>query len=472
MNSELRFYNTKSRQVEVFKSLALNKVNLYTCGPTVYGSLHIGNWLAYIRWDILVRVLKLNGYKVNRVLNITDVGHLVSDADDGEDKLEVGARRENLTAYEVAKKYENEFYEGMSQLGLVPADKYARATDYIDEQLELIKRLEQKGFTYVISDGVYFDTSKFNGYSDFARLDLKGQSAGTRVELNTEKRQPWDFALWKFCPLDKKRDMEWDSPWGKGFPGWHLECSAIALNLLGDTLDIHTGGIDHIAVHHTNEIAQSESATNKTFANYWLHNNFLLVEEVKFSKSLQNGIGLEDLKDQGYTPLDFKMLALQSHYRSEAHFSFEVLDSASQRLKALKAMAVLRYQPIASSSQIVKDFFIEKQVDITKHLNSDLNTPMALSVLSEVVEQLSTSGIQKGQDLKAFEVFLDFLDSVLGFDLLKLTDITSVQKDLIKEREAARANKKYDKSDEIREKLKKQGISLNDLESSTIWFYD
>ena len=301
----LKFHNTLTGHVDEFVSQTPGKVSLYTCGPTVYYYPHIGNWAAYVYWDTLVRILAANNYDVTRVMNLTDVGHLVSDADEGEDKLEKGARREGKTAWEIADIYSNVFLDGMKRLGLIIPQHVTKATEYIPQQLELIRKLKSKGVTYQIDDGIYFDTSKFPTYADFAHLDLDAQMAGARVEFNEQKRNPSDFALWKFSPLDEKRSMEWETPAdllddGKsktmGFPGWAVECSAMAITHLGETLDIHTGGIDHIPVHHTNEIAQSETATGKRFSNYWLHNNFIKVEGTKFSKSLNNGYTLDDVE--------------------------------------------------------------------------------------------------------------------------------------------------------------------------------
>ncbi|MBC7459091.1 cysteine--tRNA ligase, partial [Candidatus Saccharibacteria bacterium] len=323
----LKFHNQLSHSVESFTPLAEGKVSLYTCGPTVYNALHVGNWTAYIYWDTLVRVLQANDLTVDRVMNITDVGHLVSDADDGEDKLEKGAKREGKTAWEVAAYYTDDFLEGMKRLNLIAPTYISKATDYIEQQLELVRVLQSKGFTYQINDGIYFDTAKFPSYDEFAGLDLDAQKAGARVEYNPEKRNHSDFALWKFTPAGETRDMEWETPAnltddGKerpGFPGWHLECSAMAMSLLGNTIDIHTGGIDHIPVHHTNEIAQSEAATGQTFAHYWLHNNHLKVNGTKISKSLDNGYTLDDLEEKGYTPIDFRLFVLQSSYHNESN---------------------------------------------------------------------------------------------------------------------------------------------------------
>ena len=468
----LKFYNTKSRAGDEFKSIIAGEVSLYTCGPTVYNSLHIGNWLAYIRWDVLVRTLSLNGYKINRVMNITDVGHLVGDGDEGQDKLEAGAKREGLNAWQVAERYTNEFMIGMDKLKLLPPTKYAKATDYIEEQIKLVQALEDKGYTYKTNDGLYFDTSKFKNYAEFARLNLSSQEAGARVEVNPEKHQPWDFAVWKLTPEGVKRDMEWDSPWGKGFPGWHLECSAIAITLLSETIDIHTGGIDHIPVHHTNEIAQSESATNKVFANYWLHNNFLLIDSSKISKSLENGFTLDDLEKNGYSALDFKMMALQSHYRSEANFSWEVLGSSKKRLKELGSFAVLRFQPNPNALQLDSDYFEKSAEAIKKHLNEDMSTPSVMAEISSVVKKILDEcyGIRNDAGLKELEKYVEFLDKALGFELLTIPDINKQQKELLDKRQEARKQQNWTEADKLRDQLDAENIEVNDLPTGfQIW---
>lgn len=396
----LKLYNTLTRHLDDFQPQSkTGKVTLYTCGPTVYNYLTVGNWAAYIYWDTLVRVLLLNGYLPERVMNITDVGHLVSDEDDGEDKLQKGARREGKTAWEVAEFYAEDFLNGMEKLGLLLPEHVVKATDYIEQQLALVRTLQQKGYTYQITDGIYFDTSKFPTYADFAELDLAGQRAGARVAYDPEKRHPSDFALWKFTPKNERRDMEWetpadlldseqastqkDSPTKMGFPGWHLECSAMAMSLLGDTLDIHTGGIDHIPVHHTNEIAQSESASGKIFSNYWLHNNHLKVDGTKISKSLGNGYTLQDLETKGYQPLDYRMFILQSHYQTEGNFTWENLDAAKNRRHHWRSIAALRHQ---THDTLKNDATFDNPslaiVGVLKEALSDnLNTPEALRLI-------------------------------------------------------------------------------------------
>lgn len=473
----MQLHNTLTGQVDDFIPQNQERVTLYTCGPTVYSEPLIGNWVAYLRWDLLVRTLKANGHSVERVMNITDVGHLVSDGDEGEDKMQKGARREGVTAWEVAERYTNRFLEGMTQLNLLPPEVLSKATEHINEQIELIQQLETKGHTYTIDDGVYFDTKTFPTYADFAHLDLEAMRAGARVEFNTEKRNPSDFALWKFSPKDEQRDMEWDSPWGKGFPGWHIECSAMAIKYLGETLDIHTGGIDHIPVHHTNEIAQSEAATGKRFANYWLHANFLLVNGTKISKSLGNGFTLSDLEDKGFTPMDFRMFVLQSHYRTESNFTWDNLSAAAARLARWRTVAALRHQ---THDTLVDDgdkdhdangkLLAAKQA-ILEALNGDLNSPQTLSVIDQALDTADQTRLTHLRH-DALEDLLVYIDDTLGLRLLDETpDITDEQKQLILERTRAREEKQWDRSDELRDALAQLGIGLNDTPDGVRWYY-
>lgn len=461
----MKLHNTRTRSPNEFTAAKDKPVRIYTCGPTVYDYQHIGNYLGYIYWDILIRTLKEQGYDVNRVMNITDVGHLVSDADEGEDKLEKGARREGKSAWEVAEFYTQDFMNSMKELNNLTPTRYAKATDFIPEQIALIQILEQKGYTYVISDGVYFDTSKFPSYADFARLNLGEQIEGARVETNPEKRNPSDFALWKLSPAGTQRDMEWDSPWGKGFPGWHIECSAIAMNLLGETLDIHTGGIDHIPIHHTNEIAQSEAASGKRFSNFWLHNNFLLVNGTKISKSLGNGYTLADLAARGFSAMDFRLFVLQSQYRNESNFTWENLQAAKNRLVSYQAMADLRWQAKDIPAQSPDD--IKNTLNEIRHaLQDDLNTPIALAALSGLTDNLP---VLSTQNLEVFNDFLSKLDELLGLRLSESTDIADEQKSLIAQREKAREEKNWTQADKLRAKLADQGIEINDTTYGPIW---
>ena len=464
----LKFYNTPSRKIEEFKPLNPENVKVYTCGPTVYASPHIGNWVAFIYWDILVRTLQLNGYSVTRTMNITDVGHLVSDEDEGEDKLEKGARREGKTVWEVAEFYTNEFLEGMRDLNLITPENLSKATDFIPEQIEIIENLSKKGFTYKTSDGIYFDTAKFPKYADFAHLDLKNLKAGARVNFNPEKKNLSDFALWKWSPKDQKRGMEWEYCGRMGFPGWHLECSAIAINTLGETIDIHTGGIDHIPVHHTDEIAQSETFTGKTFSNYWLHCNHMTSEGKKISKSLGNGFTLEQIMSQGFSPMDFKMFVLQSQYRTESNFSFENLKSAQNRLKNWQNIASLRWQIKGSDGTIPS--LVTKQI-ILEEVNDNLDTPKALAKIDEIFGEIIKANPEKLNHSNLLEL-LEFIDELLGLNLIASTpDISDEIKMKIIERNNARAEKNWAKSDEIRDELLSKNIILRDTPKKSFWEY-
>lgn len=480
----MRLHNTLTGKLDTFTPQNPDQVTLYTCGPTVYSEPLVGNWVAYIRWDLLVRTLMANNYAVKRVMNITDVGHLTSDADDGEDKMQKGARREGVTAWEVADRYTNRFLEGMTALNLLPPEVLSKATEHIAEQIELVQKLEQGGHTYVIDDGVYFDTSTFPSYADFAHLDLADQKAGARVEFNAEKRNPSDFALWKFSPKGEQRDMEWDSPWAppgeesrKGFPGWHIECSAMAIKYLGETLDIHTGGIDHIPVHHTNEIAQSEAATGKRFANYWLHANFLLSDGTKISKSLGNGYTLANLDEKGFSPLDFRMFVLQSHYRTESNFTWENIAAAAARLQHWKAVASLRHQTHdtlideTDRDHDANGMLLSVKQAILEALDDDLNSPMALTQIDrafDAVEAADTNSVKRS----VLTDTLQFIDEILGLKLIDSTpDIDDDTKQLLLQRQRARDEKDWNKSDKIRKELGEQGIGINDTPSGARWFY-
>lgn len=465
----MKLYNTLSRQLEDFKPQSGPEVKIYTCGPTVYDYSHVGHWFTYIRTDILIRSLKANGLEPNWVMNITDVGHLVSDADEGEDKLEKGAKREGKTAWEVAEFYTKDFLEGMRQLNISRPTHIVKATEHIHQQIELIKTLESKGFTYVIDDGVYYDTSKFEGYASFAQLDLDEQQAGARVSYNPQKRNIADFALWKFSPKDHTRDMEWDSPWGKGFPGWHIECSAMSMKYLGSTLDIHTGGIDHVPVHHTNEIAQSEAATGQRFSNYWLHTNHVLVEGEKISKSAGNGVRLQEVIDRGISAEAFRLHVLESHYRSQSRFSWESLEAAQNRLQDLRAMAALRWQARVTVNDSATFGLQDVVTELTELMSDDLNSPQALAFLSKVSTQLLTVLIERDM-LKHFEFMLRGIDDLLGLRLSKVADISNQQKSLIKERELARQTGDWAKSDQLRDSLLEQAIGLRDTPQGVIWF--
>jgi cysteinyl-tRNA synthetase len=331
----IKLYNTLTRKKEVFRPLKNRQVGIYTCGPTVYLYQHIGNLRSYVFPDILKRALEIEGYKVKQVINVTDVGHLTSDADEGEDKIEMAARREKKSAKQIAEYYFKIFRSDLRKLNISEPNIWSKATEHIKEQIELIKKLEKKGYTYKTSDGIYFDTSKLKDYGKLARLDIKGLKAGKRISVR-EKRNKTDFALWKFSEKPGTRQQEWKSPWGIGFPGWHIECSAMSMKYLGTLFDIHTGGEDHISIHHPNEIAQSEAATGKPFVKYWLHGAFLIFRGEKVSKSTGGLYTLSELEEKGYSPLDLRYFFLSAHYRKPLNFTFKNLDYAKNSLQRLR----------------------------------------------------------------------------------------------------------------------------------------
>ncbi len=474
----MKLHNTLTGSNDELAPLNGKKIGLYTCGLTVYSQPQIGNWVAYIYADVLTRVLIANGYEVTRVQNITDVGHLVSDEDDGEDKMEKGARAANLTAWDVAEKFikiaDEEAYE---QLGLLRPDHMPRATDYIPQQIAFVQELEKKGFTYKIEDGVYFDTSKLSDYGKLARLDIAGLQSGARV-TDSGKKHPTDFALWKFSPADAKRDMEWDSPWGTGFPGWHLECSVIARALLGDTLDIHSGGIDHIPVHHTNEIAQSETVTGKPLSRHWFHNNHMKVDGTKLSKSLGNSYALADIADRGYDLDAFKLLVLSSHYRTEGNFTWEILDAQANRLRNWRNVAALRHQTHDTLRDDDEKSSDERSVSllatsqaVLEALSDDLDTPAALAIIDEAFGRLES---RTPDDIHrhALVQLLEMIDELLGLQLLSSTpDITDEQKHVIISRSRARDNKDWAESDRLRDELTAEGIAVRDTARGTVWSF-
>ncbi|MEK7512457.1 MAG: cysteine--tRNA ligase, partial [Patescibacteria group bacterium] len=362
----LNLFNTLSRKIEKFESLKKDSVGMYTCGPTVYDFSHIGNLRSYIFADILKRALMFTGFEVNHVINVTDVGHLTSDGDDGEDKIEKSAQRESKSALEIAEFYFQAFKNDLKKLNIIEPNIWCKATEHIVEQIDFIKKLEDKGFVYKISDGMYFDTSKLKDYGKLARLNLAGQEAGARVDINSEKKNQTDFAVWKFSPKNEKRQMEWDSPWGVGFPGWHIECSAMSMKYLGELIDIHTGGIDHIPVHHTNEIAQSEALLGKPFVRFWLHGEFLLMNENKMSKSDGGFITLQTLIDRGFEPMVYRFFCLSAHYRSKLNFSWDALENARESwLKFKTKFLDLGQQPGKPDAEFLKKFANEIDNDLS-----------------------------------------------------------------------------------------------------------
>ena len=445
----MKLYNTASKEVEEFKPIE-EVVRIYTCGPSVYNFQHIGNYASYIYWDLLVRTLRANGYQVKRVLNLTDVGHLTSDGDEGEDKLEKGAAREGKSVYEIADMYSNDFLKNFRSLHLTEPDVIAKATDYIDADMKAVDKMTENGFTYETEDGIYFDTSKFDGYADFARLDLKGLQAGARVGFNDEKRNVSDFAVWKFIKPGEKHAMRWDYLGRPGYPGWHLECSTIIHEELGEPIDIHTGGIDHIPIHHTNEIAQSFALSGKPLANVWLHANFITIDGEKISKSLGNVYLLSDLAERGFKPLDYKMWVLQGHYQGTRNFTFESLEAAKQRRLNWRNRIALCYQKDVKSD----DEIYEK---VLNAVNENLNSAEAFAIIDSATIDLD--------DWKK-------IDELFGLDLIEGTkDIDDNTRELIKKRDEARANKDWATSDEMRDELAKKNIAVKDTPDGSIWQY-
>jgi cysteinyl-tRNA synthetase len=453
--TDIRLFNTLTRRLENFTPITPGRVGIYTCGPTVYSFAHVGNMRAYIFADILRRTFENNTYSVTHVMNITDVGHLTSDADEGEDKMLVAQQREGGTSSDIAKKYTAAFFEGTRKLNIKPPTQICAATGHILEQIELVEQLEAKGFTYITEDGVYFDTTRFPRYGDLAQLDIGGLRAGERVEVS-DKRSKTDFALWKFSPKGVRRDMEWDSPWGKGFPGWHIECSAMSMKYLGPSFDIHTGGIDHIPVHHTNEIAQSEAATGRTFVNYWMHCEFLRTAE-KMSKSSGNVVRVEDLERSGFDPLAFRYLCLTTHYRNPTAFSLAILTEAAKSFERLNRQVIDLNG--ASPAEVLSARAGKLKNRIAAALNEDLSTAVALVHLREALALPALSPKEKAHIVAA-------ADAVLGLDLgrerPKQLDIPQEVALLVEQRQQARKQKNWQSADQFRHEINQRGFTVED----------
>ena len=444
----MKLYNTLSNKVENFKP-AGDTVKIYTCGPTVYNFPHIGNYAAYAYWDLLVRCLKLNGFTVKRVLNLTDVGHLTSDADDGEDKLEKGARLEGKTPFEIADFYAKVYLDNYAKMEFLPADIIARATDYIEEDIQAVDLMTANGYTYETRDGVYFDTAKFPEYADFAKLDLEGLKAGARVDFSSEKHNVSDFAVWKFIQPGEKHAMRWDYLGRPGYPGWHLECATIIHKELGEPIDIHTGGIDHIPIHHTNEIAETYAAYGTKLSRFWLHCDFITIDGQKVSKSLGNTYTLEDLESKGFSAMDFKMWLLSGHYQGTRNFTFESLEASHNRRQNWRERIAGCYQGLTES-----DGSFER---ILEAVSNNLNSAEACAIIDNSVLSLD--------DWKK-------VDELFGLKLISDTpNVSSEIYDLIHKRDEARGKKDFDTSDEIRTALSKRNISLNDTPNGAVWYY-
>lgn len=456
----MRLYNTLSKKTETFKPIDGEIVRMYHCGPTVYNYAHIGNLRSYVFADTIKRALEYLGYKTKQVINITDVGHLTGDTDNGQDKIEEEARLEQKTAAEIVDYYTRAFFADIQKLNMnITGTLFPKATDHIGEQIELIKVLEKNNITYRTSDGIYFDTSRYKEYGKLGQIDLTGLREGARVAKNSEKRNPTDFALWKFSSPNEKRQQEWPSPWGRGFPGWHIECSAMSIKYLGETFDIHTGGVDHVPVHHNNEIAQSESATGKPYVHFWLHNEFVNITDGKMSKSKKNFIRLATLEENKIHPLAYRYWLLTAHYRSPVLFSFEAVHAAQNALESLT-------RKIGSD----KDGGNHKRKEtnglrantlkksLTEHIGNDLDTPACIALLHKTADEIASGDINP-------EIIGDF-DAVLGLrlgDLARYTsDIPEKIKNLSREREIFRLSNEWEKADAIRSEMENAGYYIDD----------
>jgi len=467
------FYNTLGREKQPFKPLQEGKIGFYGCGPTVYNYAHIGNLRAYVHHDILVRSLRRAGFDVNHVMNITDVGHLTDDADSGDDKLVKSAEERGKSVLEIAEFYTKAFFNDTERMNIIRPSVICKATDHIAEMIELIKKIEKNGFTYFAGGNLYFDISKFPSYGDLALLRLDDQKAGARIEQDENKRNAFDFVLWFTKSKFENQTLVWDSPWGKGYPGWHIECSAMSMKYLGEQFDIHCGGIDHIPIHHTNEIAQSEAATGKKpWVNYWLHNEFLVLDKGKMSKSSGSFLTLQSLVDDGFDPLDYRYFLLGGHYRSQLQFSNESLIGAKNSRKSLtdKVRALAEKAGGQSAENTGKmTNYIE---DFDKAIEDDLNTPRALAVLWGLLKDAPSTA-------ETLAAVYD-MDEVLGLGLKEAadkkpeneaenTELAQEIEELIKKRAEAKKAKDFATADSIRQNLKNRGIILEDGANGTVW---
>jgi len=451
---ELKLYNTLSKKKEVFEPISKDKVRIYTCGPTVYYYAHIGNLRAYLFMDNLRRVLKYNGYNLFHAMNITDVGHLVSDADEGEDKMAVAAKRENKNPYEIAEFYTNKFMEDLEKLNINRPEVICKATDHIKEMEEYVKQIIENGYAYETKDTIYFDTSKLDKYGVLSNIKIDEQKAGARVDFDKEKKNVTDFALWIKAP--ENHIMKWDTFWGKCYPGWHIECSAMGRKYLGDHFDIHTGGIDHIPIHHENEIAQSKGCTGKIPANLWMHCEFLLIDGGKMSKSLNNVYTITDLENKGFSAMDYRMFNYTSHYRNKLNFTWDSLEAAKIALVRLKE----GYQKHANGLEDVEENIIrEYESKFNEAINDDLNMPLAMSVVWDVIKNNTKS--------KKYADLLKKFDTVLGLKIDEKEDLKLPEdvKRIVEERKNARLNKDWAKSDELRDKLAEMGYYVKDTKN-------
>ena len=451
----MKVYNTLDREKEEFTPIQGNLVRMYSCGPTVYSYAHIGNMRTYIFMDLLRRSLRFAGFKVKGVMNITDVGHLLSDGDEGEDKMQKAARKEGKTPWEIAAFYTEAFFKDIDALNVSRPEIIAKATEHIPEMIEFVKGLMEKGYAYEISDGIYFDIGKFPGYGKLSGQTVDEKEAGARIEENSEKRHPADFALWK--KADKNHIMQWESPWGMGFPGWHIECSAMSKKYLGEVFDLHTGGIDAVPVHHENEIAQNEALAGKKTVNYWMHGEFMMVDGGKMSKSLGNVYTISDLEKKGYLPLDFRYFCLNAHYRKKLNFTFEGMDAAHTSYERLRNLLYVHKMSATATDKAILDDLYKRFKDAVE---DDMNIPFALGVLWEAVK------LPKSKDI--YKLALEF-DKVLGLSLDKVTapapekiDVPAEIAALAEKRFAAKKEKNWAEADRLRAEIAEKGYVIKD----------
>ena len=455
---KIKLYNTLTRKEEDFTPLVGNEVRIYSCGPTVYSYAHIGNFRSYIFMDNLRRVLKYNGYTLKHVMNITDVGHLEPNADEGEDKMEKAARKENKNPYEIAEFYTKAFFEDMDKLNIDRPEIIAKATEHIPEMLEYVKEIMKNGYAYETSKGIYFDISKLDKYPVLSNRNLDDQIAGARVEVDPEKRNPYDFALWIKAP--ENHIMKWDSPWGLSYPGWHIECTAMGRKYLGEEFDIHTGGVDHIPTHHENEIAQAKGATGKIHAKIWMHGEFLLVDGGKMSKSLGNVYTISNLQEKGIEPLAYKLFCYSAHYRTKLNFTF---DGATASQKALNRLREGYLKHLNGNDEIDEKNIEEYETKFLETINDDLNIPAAIGIIWDIIRSDKKS--------KQYAKLLEKFDEVLGLDIKnsakyleeqKNIELPDDVKELVEKRKQARLEKNWALSDEIRNKLIEKGYQVED----------
>ena len=471
-----QIYNSYTNKKEIFKPVTEGKVNIYSCGPTVYSYAHVANFSSFLMGDLLVRYLRYKGNDVTWISNITDVGHLTDDDDDGDDKMEVAARKQNKTPLEVARYYEKAFKEDIKKLNITKANVYPRATEHIDEMIEIIESLVEKGFTYETSDGIYFDIAKFPKYGQLSGNKLDSLVAGSRVEVNDEKKSPFDFALWKkLVGKNENHSMKWDSPWGVGFPGWHIECSAMSRKYLGDTLDFHTGGEDNKFPHHESEIAQSESFTGKTYSNYWLHKSHIMINSEKMSKSLGNFFTVSDLVNEGYNPLAIRFTLVSTHYRSKLNLTLESIDASEKTIAKFNAFIqkVLTYKESKNEeNKSIESIIKSTKQQFEKALDDDLNISSALASIfgfvKSINKQINKDKFSSNNSERVLH-FMKEIDSVLGvmsFTRIEKKQITEEEQEKVDElvllRDKYRKEKNWGEADKIRDLLNNMGVEIAD----------